>query len=59
MSIEGKLNWKEVRERLLSEGFLEVGGFWIELTLDNTFMEVEYLPPDRRLLQKWGADGIS
>ena len=44
MSMEEKLSWMEVKKRLLSEGFLEVGDFRIELTLDNTFLEIEYIP---------------
>ncbi|WP_054840773.1 hypothetical protein [Thermococcus peptonophilus] len=35
------MNWeKQLRE----EGYLEIPGFRIELTLDNTFMEIDYIP---------------
>jgi hypothetical protein len=34
-------NWMK---RLREDGFLEVEGFRIELTLDNTFMDIEYIP---------------
>lgn len=35
------VNWKEA---LLSEGFIEVGEFRVELSLDNTFLGIDYLP---------------
>ncbi len=38
------VKWDEFRGQLLSEGFVELGDFRIELTLDNTFMDVAYIP---------------
>ncbi len=38
------VKWSEFRERLLSEGFVELDDLRIELTLDNTFMDIEYIP---------------
>jgi len=35
------MDWKE---KLLEEGFIEVGPFRVELTLDQTFMDLEYIP---------------
>ncbi|WP_366078594.1 hypothetical protein [Thermococcus sp.] len=35
------MNWKR---HLREEGYLEFGGFRVELTLDNTFMDLEYIP---------------
>ncbi len=35
------MDWKR---RLREEGFLEIPGFRIELTLDNTLMGIEYVP---------------
>ena len=35
------MDWKK---RLLEDGFIEVGQFRVELTLDQTFMDLEYLP---------------
>jgi len=32
------------RKKLLEEGFLEVRAFRIELTLDNTFLDLDYIP---------------
>jgi len=32
------------RETLLEEGYIEVGNFRIELTLDNTFLDIDYIP---------------
>lgn len=39
-----RIEWDEAREQLLEEGYLEIGDFRIELTLDNTFMDFEYIP---------------
>ncbi|AJC71568.1 hypothetical protein X802_04825 [Thermococcus guaymasensis DSM 11113] len=38
------VKWDEFRGQLLSEGFVELGDFRIELTLDNTFMDIAYIP---------------
>lgn len=35
------MDWKK---RLLEDGFIEVGPFRVELTLDNTFLEMDYIP---------------
>ncbi len=35
------MEWKK---RLREDGFIEFGGFRVELTLDNTFMDVGYIP---------------
>ena len=34
-------DWKG---KLREDGFLEIEGFRIELTLDNTFMDLDYIP---------------
>ncbi|ASJ08129.1 hypothetical protein A3L11_02355 [Thermococcus siculi] len=34
-------DWKKL---LREEGYLEIPGFRIELTLDNTFMDLDYIP---------------
>jgi hypothetical protein len=34
-------SWKK---KLREEGYLEIPGFRIELTLDNTFLEFDYIP---------------
>ncbi|EEB73512.1 hypothetical protein [Thermococcus sp. AM4] len=38
------MKWHEFRELLLTEGFVELDDLRIELTLDNTFMDLEYIP---------------
>lgn len=35
------MDWKR---QLRRDGFLEIDGFRIELSLDNTFMDLEYIP---------------
>ncbi|ASJ01746.1 hypothetical protein A3K92_08450 [Thermococcus gorgonarius] len=45
------MNWKK---QLREEGFLEFKGFRIELTLDNTFMDLDYIP---RIAVFWEGDG--
>ncbi|NJE43129.1 hypothetical protein [Thermococcus sp. GR6] len=35
------MDWKR---GLREEGFLELDGFRVELTLDNTFMDLDYIP---------------
>ncbi|WP_367884074.1 hypothetical protein [Thermococcus sp. JCM 11816] len=35
------MNWKK---QLREEGCLEIPGFRIELTLDNTFLDLDYIP---------------
>jgi len=35
------MDWKKA---LLEDGFIEVGPFRVELTLDQTFMELDYIP---------------
>ncbi|WP_245612390.1 hypothetical protein [Palaeococcus ferrophilus] len=35
------MEWKQ---KLREEGFLEVGPFRVELSLDNTFMDIELIP---------------
>ncbi|QDA30395.1 hypothetical protein FH039_00485 [Thermococcus indicus] len=35
------MDWKK---RLREDGFVEVDGFRIELSLDNTFMDLDYIP---------------
>jgi hypothetical protein len=34
-------DWKR---KLREEGYIEIPGFRIELTLDNTFMDLDYIP---------------
>ncbi|WP_297497348.1 hypothetical protein [Thermococcus sp.] len=34
----------EWERKLREEGFIEVGDFRIELTLDNTFLDLDYIP---------------
>jgi hypothetical protein len=48
------MEWEEARKVLLEEGFIEFGSFRIELTLDNTFMEIDYIP---RVAVYWEGDG--
>ncbi|MBP1911321.1 hypothetical protein [Thermococcus stetteri] len=36
-----KPSWKK---KLREEGYLEIPGFRIELTLDNTFLDLDYIP---------------
>jgi len=48
------MEWREARKTLLEEGFIEFGPFRVELTLDNTFMELEYIP---RVAVYWNVDG--
>ncbi len=36
-----EMDWEK---RLREEGYLEFDGFRVELTLDNTFMELDYIP---------------
>ncbi len=35
------MDWKK---KLLEEGFLELGPFRVELSLDNTFLDLDYIP---------------
>lgn len=35
------MNWKK---QLREDGYLEIQGFRIELTLDNTFLDLDYIP---------------
>ena len=35
------MEWKR---KLREEGFIEVGEFRVELSLDNTFMDIDYIP---------------
>ena len=35
------MDWKR---HLREEGYLEFGDFRVELTLDNTFMDIDYIP---------------
>jgi hypothetical protein len=48
------MEWEEAKRKLLKEGFLEIPGFRIELTLDNTFLDLEYIP---RIAVYWEGDG--
>lgn len=45
------VSWKR---QLRENGFIEVGGFRIELTLDNTFMDIDYIP---RIAVFWEENG--
>lgn len=40
----GDVAWNAAKAQLLREGYLEVGDFRVELTLDNTFLDFEYVP---------------
>ncbi|ASJ03683.1 hypothetical protein A3L09_01200 [Thermococcus profundus] len=44
------MDWKR---QLREEGYLEIPGFRIELTLDNTFMDLDYIP---RIAVFWEGD---
>jgi hypothetical protein len=48
------MKWDEARKELLEEGFIEFGPFRVELTLDNTFMEIDHIP---RVAVYWEVDG--
>jgi len=38
------MKWDEAKETLLRDGFIEFADFRIELTLDNTFLDIDYIP---------------
>jgi predicted RNase H-like HicB family nuclease len=48
------MEWKRAKRQLLEEGFLEFWDFRIELTLDNTFLDLDYIP---RIVVYWEGDG--
>lgn len=47
------MRWEDAKRKLLEDGFIEIGDFRIELTLDNTFLDLDYIP---RIVVYWEKD---